>query len=137
MKIDRTIAIRDFYGSGKHIYEDQMGFDANTRDEMRSNVTHDIFVYALGTLGYELGFYYLDNETFYFIATIENPIQILTLPRDTNESRFVGWQCQPDAYEHGTVIATYYTVQEIWDNFRIDGKSLEEIIPRSYVLRFC
>ena len=26
-QIKRKIAIKDFYGQGKHIYEDQMGFD--------------------------------------------------------------------------------------------------------------
>lgn len=137
MKIDRTVAIRDFYGSGKHIYEDQMGFTAETRDEMRSNVNHDIFVYALGKAGYEMGFFYKPNETFYFIATMERPIQVLTLPRDKRLSRFIGWQCVPDAYEFGTVIGTYNTAEEIWDNFKIDDKSLEEIIPESYILRFC
>lgn len=137
MQIERKIAIRDFYGSGRHIYEDQMGFTAETRDEMRSNVNHDIFVYALGEAGYEMGFYYPANETFYFIATMEKPIQVLTLPRDTRLSRFIGWQCAPDAYEYGTVIATYNSVQEIWDNFQIDGMGLEVIIPQSYILRFC
>lgn len=137
MKIERKIAIRDFYDSGRHIYEDQMGFTAETRDEMRSNVTHDIFVYALGELGYELGFFYTGDENFYFIATMEQPIQVLLLPRDTSLSRFIGWQCNPDAYEFGTVLATFNTAQEIWDNFRIGEKTLEEIIPQSYVLRFC
>lgn len=137
MKLERTISICDFYGSGKHIYEDQMGFTADVRDEMRSNVTHDIFVYALGDLGYEMGFFYKGDENFYFIATMEFPIQVLRLPRDTRLSRFIGWQCIPDAYEFGTVLSTYNTVQEIWDSFRIGDKSLEEIIPDSYILRFC
>lgn len=137
MKLERKIAIKNFYGSGKHIYEDQMGFTVEIRDEMRSNVTHDIFVYALGELGYELGFFYTGDENFYFIATMEQPIQVLSLPRDTSISRFIGWQCNPDAYEFGTVLATFSTAQEIWDNFRIQDKTLEEILPQAYILRFC
>lgn len=137
MMLDRVIAIRDFYGPDKHIYWDQMGFNAKIRDEMHSNVAHEIFVYALGVLGYELGFFYTGNETFYFVATMEVPIQVLVLPRDTQESSFIGWQCKADAYEFGTVIATYNTVQELWDGFKIDGKSLDFIIPQSYILRFC
>lgn len=137
MTTNRIIAIRDFYGSGKHIYKDQMGFTADVRDEMRSNVTHDIFAYALGIAGYEMGFFYTGDENFYFIAMMEYPIQVLRLPRDTRLSRFIGWQCVADDYSVGTILATYDTVQEIWDNFRIGDKSLEEIIPDSYILRFC
>lgn len=137
MKIERKIAIRDFYGSGEHIFEDEMGFTSDMRDAMRSNVTQEIFLYAMGVLNYEMAFFYTANKTFYFIATMENPIQVLTLPRDIRLSRFIGWQCEADAYEFGTVIATYNTVQEIWDDFRIGDKSLEEIIPDSYILRFC
>ena len=114
-----------------------MGFTAKTRNEMRSNVTQEIFLYAMGELNYEMGFFYTGNETFYFIATMENPIQVLTLPRDKRLSRFIGWQCEPDAYEYGTVIATYDSVNELWNNFRIEGKSLEDVIPQSYILRFC
>lgn len=137
MKIIRQIAIRDFYGSGEHIFKDQMGFTADVRDGMHSNVTKEIFLYAMGKLNYEMSFYYMVNETYYFIATMESPIQILTLPRDTRLSRFIGWQCVPDAYEYGTVIATYDSIPELWEKFRIGDKSLEEIIPDSYILRFC
>ena len=137
MKITRKIAIPNFYGEGKHIYEDQMGFTLSIRTDIHSNVNREIFLYALGELYYEMGFYYAVNETFYFIATMESPIQVLKLPRNSAYSHYVGWQCDVTAYEFGEVIATYDTVEELWDDFRIDGKSLEEIIPRSYVMRFC
>lgn len=137
MTIERNIAIKDFYGFGKHIYDDQMGFTIGIRKEMRSNVAYEIFEYALGELGYEMGFFYTGDENFYFIATIESPIQVLRLPRDKRLSRFIGWQCEADAYEFGTIVATFDSVDEIWNNFRIGEKSLEEIIPQSYILRFC
>lgn len=137
MKIKREIAVRDFYGSGEHIFKDELGVTADIRDCMHSNVTKEIFLFAMGKLNYEMVFFYTINETFYFIATMETPIQVLTLPRDKRLSRFIGWQCEPDAYEFGTVIATYESIPELWDKFRIDDKSLEEIIPDSYILRFC
>lgn len=114
-----------------------MGFTLSIRTDIHSNVNREIFLYALGELYYEMGFYYAVNETFYFIATMESPIQVLKLPRNSAYSHYVGWQCDVTAYEFGEVIATYDTVEELWDDFRIDGKSLEEIIPQSYVMRFC
>ena len=40
---ERSIAVRDFYGPGKHIYEDQLGWSENERSEARSNVSKEIF----------------------------------------------------------------------------------------------
>jgi len=133
----RKIAIPDFYGSGEHIFEDQLGFDADTRAELRMNSSEEIFKYALDDLHYELGFYYPGNQTFYFVATMESPIQLLRIPRDEKESRFIGWQCVPDAYEFGEVLATFDSAADIWDNYMIDGKPMEEVIPASFILRFC
>ena len=132
----RKIAIPDFYGKGSHIYEDEMGFTLSIRTELNSNVMSDIFLYALGELYYEMGFYYAVNETFYFIATMEFPFQVLKLPRNLAYSQYIGWQCDVSAYEFGEVIATYDTVEEIWNDFKIDGKGLEEIIPHSYIMQF-
>lgn len=53
MKIIRQIAIRDFYGSGEHIFKEQMGFTADVRDSMHSNVTKEIFLYAMGKLNWQ------------------------------------------------------------------------------------
>lgn len=41
--------------------------------------------------------------------------------------------CLIDADEDGQVIATFEKEEDIWDNLRIEGKSLEEIIPRSFI----
>ena len=35
-EIERKIAIKDYYGKGKHVYQDQMGFRREMRDEARS-----------------------------------------------------------------------------------------------------
>ena len=34
-EIKRKIAIKDYYGKGEHIYEDQMGFDEKHKRKMR------------------------------------------------------------------------------------------------------
>ena len=44
-QIQRKIAIKDFYGKGKHIYEDQMGFDEQQKSEARSLVAREVFRY--------------------------------------------------------------------------------------------
>ena len=43
--IQRKIAIKDFYGKGKHVYEDEMGFRDNMKSEARSLVAREVFRY--------------------------------------------------------------------------------------------
>ena len=44
-QIQRKIAIKDFYGKGEHIYEDQMGFDEQQKSQARSLVAREVFRY--------------------------------------------------------------------------------------------
>ena len=55
-KIQRKIAIKDFYGKGKHIYEDQMGFDEKHKSQARTLVAREVFRYHVEEVGLNLGF---------------------------------------------------------------------------------
>ena len=56
--IQRKIAIKDYYGKGKHVYEDEMGFRDNMKSEARSLVAREVFRYHVEEVGLNLGFYY-------------------------------------------------------------------------------
>ena len=132
--IDRQIAIPNYYGPNQHIYVDQLGFNQSAREEARSNVSKEIFLYYLQNMGLDMSFYHIDSDKFYAILSWgENPKKVLELPRDREKSKFVGWQCDSDAREFGEVVAEYDTLDELWDNFKISGKPMDEIITRSYV----
>lgn len=133
----RKIAVQDFFDSGQHIYEDQLGFDEEIRYAARSNVSKDIFVSQIDELHFELAFYYVDDNNFYFVTPMETPFQVLKINKHPEWSRFIGWQSDTNSYDDGVVIAEYDTAKDIWNNFRINGKSMEEIIHRSYILMFC
>ena len=135
VNISRKIAFRDFFESGEHIYEDQLGFNEEARFVARSNVMHDIFVYHLDDLHYDLSFFNLEDENFYFIASLENPMRVVKLPKQEERSRFVYWQCDHEEYEDGELLCTYPSAEAIWRYLRINGKSLEEILPKAYVLK--
>ncbi len=44
---DRKIAIENFYGVGKHVYEDELGWQAEERQEARSSVSKEIFEFEI------------------------------------------------------------------------------------------
>lgn len=129
----RRIALKDFYGEGRHIYEDQIGWDEQNRWEARSMVSKEIYDFFVTDMGLNLTFYYIDDDTFYGIHRERYPIQVKILPRDRSEE-FIGWQCEADTHDEGEVIASFDDEQDIWDNLRINGKTLEQVLERSYIM---
>lgn len=129
----RKIAVHNFYGEGKHIYVDELGWRPEERQEARSSVSKEIFDFEVVEVGLNLAFYYIDNDTFYGIHSEEFPIEVKELPRDRTEL-YIGWQCDGDTHDEGKVLYTFDKAEDIWDNVRIDGKTLEEVLERSYII---
>lgn len=132
MTAERKIAIKDFFNPSEHLYEDELGFNASDKKEARSVITREIFEYYICLVRLQMVFYHLDTDKYYSISTMAEPIKVKILPRNLDEP-IIYWQCEHDADEDGEVIATFENEEDIWDNLRIDGKSLEEIIPRSFI----
>lgn len=132
----RKIAIENFYGVGRHIYVDQLGWQPEERKEARTSVSKEIFEYEVVRVGLNMSFYYIDNDTFYGIHTERTPIEFKILPRDRSEP-FIGWQCEGDTHDEGEVLYSFNNAEEIWDAVRIDEKTLEEVLERSVILDLC
>ena len=133
-EIKRKIAIKDYYGKGKHVYQDEMGFRKEMKDEARSLVAREVFRYHVEKVGLNLGFYYPPTDTFYAIYNDARPVEVYTLPRDRQRSDFVGWQCDCDPHEEDQRIATFDDITDVWDGLKIDGKDFEEVINHSYIV---
>ena len=131
--IKRKIAIKDYYGRDKHIYEDELGFRKRMKSEARSLVAREVFRYHVEEVGLNLAFYYPKTDTFYGIHTETIPIKVKILPRHREWSDFVGWQCENDTHDKGEVIAVFDSVSDIWDNLRIDDKPFEEVLRGAYI----
>lgn len=129
----RKIAVENFYGEGEHIYVDQLGWQPEERKEARTSVSKEIFEYEVVRVGLNMSFYYLDNDTFYGIHTERLPIEVKELPRDRTEP-YIGWQCEGDTHDEGKVLYSFDKAEDLWDNVRIDGKTLEEVLERSYIM---
>lgn len=96
-------------------------------------VSAEIFNEFIVNVGFNLAFYYLDNDTFYGIHTERYPIECKILPRDRSVE-FLGWQCEADTHDPGEVVASFDDENDIWDGLKIDGKSLEDVIARSFIM---
>ncbi len=129
---NRKIVVYNFNGEGKHLYEDELGWTINEKKEAGSLVSKKIFDFEVVDVGLNLSFYYVDNDTFYGIHRERYPIECKILPRDRTQ-KYIYWQCDCNTHDKGEVIAQFDDEHEIWDNLKIDGKSLEEVLLRSYI----
>ena len=132
-EIQRTIAIPNFYGPGKHVYEDHLGFTKSMKAEARTFVAREAFRYHIEQTHLNMAFYYPANDTFYGILADSIPVKVKTLPRFRNVSDFIFWQCDNDPHDEDQIIATFDDISLVWDNLKIDGKDFEEIILHSYI----
>jgi hypothetical protein len=131
---NRTIVVKDFFGANEHLYLDQLGWTAREKQEARSFVSKEIFEFEVVKVGLNLAFYYVDNDTFYGIHTERTPIEVKVLPRDIDSSPYINSQCKGDTHVEGEVIFSCEDRVLLWDGIRIDGKTLEEVLYRSYII---
>ena len=78
--VNRTIALANFYGDGKHLYQDELGWWPSVKEEAHSQISRDIFEYEIVHIGLNLAFYYIDNDTCYGLHTESLPIEFKILP---------------------------------------------------------
>ena len=131
---NRKIIIENFFDNGEHLFADQLGWSKREKKEARSLVSKDIFEFEVVSVGLNLAFYYVDNDTFYGIHTESIPIEVKVLPRDNPNSPYINSQCKGDTHVHGEVILSFQHPEELWDGIKIDGNSLEEVLNRSYII---
>lgn len=132
--VNRTVAVEDFFGENEPLYVDQLGWTAREKQEARSFVSKEIFEFEVVKVGLNLAFYYVDNDTFYGIHTECIPIEVKVLPRDREASPYINSQCKGDTHAEGEVIFSCEERGELWDGVRINGKTLEEVLERAYIV---
>lgn len=131
---NRRIVVRDFFGENEHLYLDQLGWTTREKQEARSFVSKEIFEFEVVTVGLNLAFYYVDNDTFYGIHTECIPIEVKILPRDRDASPYINAQCKGDTHADCEVIFMCDERSQLWSGVKIDGKSLEDVLSRSYII---
>ena len=127
------VLIENFWDKGKHLTAGQLGWQRPEKEEARSLVSKEIFEFEVVEVGWNMSFYYLDNDTFYGIHSECIPTEVKILPRDRTIP-YLNSQCECDTHVDGEVIASFDDPHDIWDNLKIDGKSLEEVLERSVII---
>lgn len=132
-KVNRRVIISEFFGPAEDLYEDQLGWDEYWKHESRSIVPSKIFQDTIVERGFNMSFYYVDNDTCYGIHREIEPVEIKILPRN-RERPYIYWQLEPDTHKDCEVLLSFDNPKDIYNGVKINGKSLEEVLERSYIL---
>ena len=52
--VNRTIALANFYGDGKHLYQDELGWWSSVKEEAHSQISRDIFEYEIVPIEFKI-----------------------------------------------------------------------------------
>ena len=137
--MERTIVIKDFYNRNKHLYQDELGWGSYEKREAKSNNTKNIYDHIVGDVGLNVSFFYVGDQNFYAIFTELYPIEVKLLKYNAPDAEWL-YHKRSDTNPHSTDCVTlgkYETAEDVWNNFVINGKHLEDILENSRILDVC
>lgn len=116
--------------------EDQLGWDSVQREDGHSDDTKEVFDYLIGYSNWDLSLYYTVKDKYYYIDMANNVV----LARNTDpdwDGKHVVYKSNPwglqwyDRDRPELILMHFQNAQEVWDNFKIDGKGMKYIIEHS------
>lgn len=135
MKPTPHVLIPDFFGEGKPLMSDQLGWTVEQKADAKSSVSRKVFEHFVEDLGRNLIFYYLGDGNFYGIHAEDCPTPVFRFRKNPSEP-YIYDQLEGDThdYEDGEVLFMVDCEKKIWDVVKIDGKGLEDILQDSYIV---
>lgn len=131
----RGEVLPNFFEAGEPLMKYQLGWDVDHRVEAKSSVSKKIFDYYVEDLGRNMIFYYLDDGCFYGIHAERCPTPVFRFKKDTSEPVVMD-QLKGDThdFEDGEILCWVDDEHDIWNEVKIGGKSLEQVLQRSYIV---
>lgn len=124
---------------GDHsIREEYLGWTDNLKLDAQSDNPEDVFRYIVEVVGLNILFYWMEDHRFYTIETEKNPIEVRRIHLNPNWDgkyefqRFDSDGC-PGTSSPGELLATFDEPTEVWDNLRIDGVPIGEVLENSVI----
>lgn len=137
-KDSSEVVVRNFYRHEPHeLRVSDLGW---TRSDILGAMTDDpemIFRHYIDITGFNMAFYYLDDGCFYNIFTERLPVDVRRmLPHPDWDGKYVIDSVVGGASTHasGEVIYSTDDASKIWDELRIGGKPIGEVLKRSVIL---
>ncbi len=140
--MESDILIPNFY-KGKTISEcaittKDLGWSDMIKKDAKSDYPETIFRYIVEVLGFNVLFYWLRDKQWYCIETEKNPIEVRRIYSNPNwngkfEYDKSGTEGVPHTSSQGEILATFDDPTKIWNNLKIEGVSICEILENSVI----
>lgn len=143
--MERKIIKTNFWNVGtdgdRNLYEDDLGLDSseNLIQDAQSDEPEDIFRYYIEVVGLNMLFYWTEDERFYTIETEKSPVEVRRIypnPDYNGKSELskAGSGLGPCTSSPGEIIATFDEPCEVWDNLKISGVPIGNVLKKSVII---
>lgn len=127
------------YNGDKTIRKCDLGWSESTKRDAQSDYPESIFRYIVEIVGLNILFYYLQDRQFYTIETEKQPIEVRRIYPNPNwdgkyEINKAGKNGNPYTNSDGKVLATFDDPTKIWNNLKIDGVAIGDVIDNSFIV---
>lgn len=118
------------------LYTDQLGWSIEQKIQSGGyDTTKDVWdnLIAPATnkiVGWDLGFFYVPNRTFYYIDQMNKVLYKLPI-KETDEPYMARVEIRPQVVEEKDELMDFEKPSEIWNYFTIEGKNMKYIIENS------
>ena len=122
------------------LYQDQLGWQENHKIESGGYTeVKDVWDHLVGfstdkALGWDLGFFYLPNQTFYYLDQMARVIYKIPLLPDDSQPLFARVSIRPQIVPEDDEVFDYEFISEVWNDFTIDGHHMDYILAHSVLV---
>lgn len=139
------VLIEDFWNVGdangdKTLREDELGWPQSLKKDAQSDYSERVFRYVIEEVGFNLVFYWIKDRNFYVIETEKTPVEVRKLypnPQWDGKYEFlkVGLLGEgASSCSAGEVIATFDDEALIWDELKINGVPIGDVLEQSKIV---
>lgn len=126
------------YDGDHSLREGDLGWSDTMKLSAQSDYPEDVFRYVVEVVGLNVLFYWLQDHQYYTIETEETPIEVRRIFLNPNwdgkyEYQRFGSEVGPSTSSNGELIATFDEPTDIWDNLRINGVPIGEVLANSFI----
>lgn len=122
------------------LYRDQLGWQDNQKVESGGYTeTKEVWDHLVGfsndkVVGWDLCFFYIPNQTFYYLDQMAKVIYKLPMSKDDTEPLLDRVDIRPQIVPEEDEVFDYNNISDVWDNFTIDGHHMAYIVEHSVLV---
>ena len=133
MEKEKKLIMNNWMEFHPNITSDELGWNEECIRDAMSEDPKEIFNYFWKNF-FSIIFYYVDDGNFYELFMESTPHKFWRIPKLKDwDGKFIGRQIRWENHEEGDVLYEFDDDTDLWNELKIDGKSIGEVLERSYI----